>query len=254
MKRKIINIDEEKCTGCGLCVNACAEGAIKMVDGKAKLVSDIYCDGLGACIGECPYGAISIEEREAKEFDEKAVKKMLAKKGAPADARLGGAHAGCPGMKALSFSPAQKEAGNKPVSGNLSLAQSALAQSELAQWPIQLHLVPENAPYWDGADILLAADCSAFSFGAFHSQFLAGKKLIIACPKLDDSDGYVEKLAAIISGNDVKSITAVRMEVPCCGGIANFAREARRISGKDIPLKVVVLGIDGSIKSEEEDE
>jgi hypothetical protein len=156
-------------------------------------------------------------------------------------------------MKAFSFSPAQKKTENNPVLAQSVLAQSALEQSALEQWPIQFHLVPENAPYWDGADILLAADCSAFSFGAFHPQFLAGKKLIIACPKLDDSDGYVEKLAAIISGNDVKSITAVRMEVPCCGGIANFAREARRISGKDIPLKVVVLGIDGSIKSEEEE-
>ncbi len=243
MKRKIIKIDERKCSGCGLCVNACAEGAIKMVEGKARLVSDIYCDGLGACIGECPCGAITIEEREAKEFDEKAVKKMLAKKEAPARSHGGEAHTGCPGMKAFSFSPAHKKTENNP----------AAAQSALAQWPIQLHLVPENAPYWEGADILLAADCSAFSFGAFHTQFLAGKKLIIACPKLDDSDGYVEKLAAIISGNDVKSITAVRMEVPCCGGIANFAREARRISGKNIPLKVVVIGIDGSIKPEEEE-
>ncbi|HPN84050.1 MAG TPA: 4Fe-4S binding protein [Victivallales bacterium] len=239
MKRKIVKIDQDKCTGCGLCVNACAEGAIQMVDGKAKLVSDVYCDGLGACLGDCPYGAISIEEREAEVFNENAVKNRLAEIRKPEVQ-----HSGCPGMKMFSMERKTVKKGASP---------SVEPDSELSQWPIQLHLVPVSAPYFEDSDLLLAADCTAFALGSFHGKLLSGRKLIIACPKLDDSGEYTEKLSAIIKKNNVKSITAARMEVPCCGGIANFAREARRISGKNIPLKVVVIGIDGSIKSETEE-
>ncbi|HOK05263.1 MAG TPA: 4Fe-4S binding protein [Victivallales bacterium] len=242
MKRKIIKINEDKCTGCGICVNKCAEGAIQIVNGKAKLISESYCDGLGACIGECPYDAITIEEREAIPFNEEEVKKHLAKK--VDEQKQSGVlkfHGGCPGMKAFSFKNSS-EIKNKDNSERKIL-------SELSQWPIQLHLVPVKAPYWDKSDIILAADCTAFSFGDFHQQFLKGKKLIIACPKLDNTENYTEKLSAILSENDVNSLTVLRMEVPCCGGIAIFAREAKLISGKDIPLKIVIIGIDGSIKS-----
>ena len=216
MKRKIVKIDENKCTGCGLCVNACAEGAIEMINGKARLVSDIYCDGLGACIGECPYGAISIEEREAASFSLEAVHKHLAKRNAGNHGQEKHFSAGCPGMKSFSLKKGNEKNTENATSG---------FPSELSQWPIQLRLVPVKAPFWDNSDLLISADCVAYSFGDFHRKFLSGKKLVIACPKLDDSENYVEKLASIISENQINSITVLRMEVPCCGGIANFAKE-----------------------------
>lgn len=244
MKRKIIKIDEEKCTGCGLCADACAEGAIQIIDGKAKLVSEVYCDGLGACIGECPYGAITIEEREAAPFSHEEVQKNLAKKNLDKQREPKHFSAGCPGMKSFSLKREKVQSSENTASE---------IPSELSQWPIQLHLVPVVAPYWENCDLLIAADCTAFSFGDFHRKFLSDKRLVIACPKLDDAGNYSEKLASIISENQVRSVTVLRMEVPCCGGIANFAREAIAMAGKDIPLKVVIIGIDGSIKSIEEE-
>ncbi len=250
MKRKIIRIDEEKCNGCGLCVNACAEGAIQLVDGKARLLSETYCDGLGACIGECPQDAITIEEREAEAFDEAAVKKHLASAGNSASPKPQ-AHAhqhhhgggGCPGSMARSLT-ARKGAGSAGSSG-------LGTPSELRQWPVQLHLVPINAAYWEDADLLIAADCVAFASGDFHPRLLKGKKLIIACPKLDDTDSYVEKLQEIFSSNNIRSITVARMEVPCCGGLVAIAKQALEKSGKKIPFSTVIMGIDGEIRAEE---
>jgi len=235
MKRKIIEIDEDKCVGCGLCIDACAEGAIQLVNGKAKLVSETYCDGLGACIGDCPYGAISIVEREAEVFDKKAVEKRFRQEKEekthhqeiPCD---------CPGMAVKSFEK------NKIKSST----ETEIA-SELSQWPIQLHLLSPSAPYWDGADILLAADCTAFSFGGFHPEFLAGRKLIIACTKLDNKNGYQEKLTAIFKHNDIRSVTILKMEVPCCAGIANLAKTAIEESGKNIPFQIITIALNGTI-------
>ncbi|OGV39054.1 MAG: 4Fe-4S ferredoxin [Lentisphaerae bacterium GWF2_49_21] len=233
MKRKIIKIDESKCNGCGLCVSACAESAIQLVNGKAKLVSDIYCDGLGACLGECPQGAIDIEEREASSFDEEAVKKHLSKTSSkPISSHQ---HIGCPGMAAISFT-------KKP-----SNSESVKIDSELTQWPLQLHLVPPVAPYWDGADLLISADCVPFAYANFHSELLKGRKLIIACPKLDNTEPYLEKLTSIIKDNNIKSVTAVRMEVPCCGGITMIAQRAVQESGKNIPFKTIVISIHGEV-------
>ena len=205
-KRKIIKIDEDKCTGCGLCIPNCAEGALKIVDGKARLVSDFLCDGLGACLGHCPEGAITIEEREAASFSEKAA---------------------CPGSKALNFSHHGK--------------------SQLSNWPIQIKLVPVNAPYFNGADLLIAADCVPFAYPEFHEKLLSGRILMVGCPKLDDVGSYQEKIAEIIKGNDIKSVTCVRMEVPCCFGLVNAAKEAIEGSKKAVPFKEFVVGIKGEV-------
>jgi Fe-S-cluster-containing hydrogenase component 2 len=233
MKRKIIEIDEDKCVGCGLCIDACAEGAIQLVNGKAKLVSETYCDGLGACIGDCPYGAISIVEREAEGFDKNAAEKRFAQEKKKAHLEIPCA---CPGMAVKSFEKSKMKS-----------AVGAEIASELSQWPIQLHLLSPSAPYWNDADILLAADCTAFSFGAFHPEFLAGRKLIIACPKLDDKTGYQEKLTAIFKNNDIHSVTVLRMEVPCCAGTANLAKTAIEESGKNIPFQTLVIALNGTI-------
>ncbi len=237
MKRKIIEIDHDKCNGCGQCANACHEGAIQMVNGKAKLISDIYCDGLGTCIGECPVDAIKIIEREADEFCEKAVKAKKAKN--ETEKRYSPAHT-CHGMAITTF-PKSNELKNEfsPLSAD--------TPSELEQWPIQLRLVPVNATFWENSSVLIAADCSAFSMGSFHRKLLKGKKLIIACPKLDDTEGYVEKISAIISKNKIKDLTVVYMEVPCCRGLAAMVTEALEQSGKDIPLNLVKLKINGNI-------
>lgn len=198
MVRKIIRIDEEKCTGCGLCASACHEGAIGMVDGKAKLVRENYCDGFGDCLPACPAGAISFEEREAPAYDEDEVLRT------------------------------------KP------------SGSRLSQWPVQIKLVPVNAPFLDGADLLIAATCSAFAYGAFHDNFIRGRKVLVGCPKLDGVD-YAEKLSAIFASNDIKSIRVARMQVPCCGGLENAVKRAIAASGKDIPLSVSVISSDGRI-------
>ena len=243
MKRKIVKIDAEKCNGCGLCVGACAEAAIALVDGKAKLVSDMYCDGLGACLGECPQGAIAIEERDAGSFDESAVQKRLAetrteKKESPGQ----GIHhsGGCPGSEVMEI----KSGKSCQCAGETA----NFADSELTQWPVQLHLVSVKAPYWNGADILVCADCVAFAAGNFHTSFLKGRKIAIACPKLDDTSGYVEKLAAIFRGNEIRSVTVARMEVPCCGGIAAMSQKALELSGKKVHFNVIIVGMNGEVK------
>ncbi len=233
--RAIIRIDEEKCNGCGLCVPACEEGALQIVNGKAKLVSEVYCDGLGNCLGECPQGALTIEEREADAFDHEAMQKHVAAS-APAACPSGPFH-GCPGSMAMRLS-AETEAPSAPV---------APATSRLGNWPVQLHLLPENAPYLDGADLLLAADCTAFAVPDFHDRLLAGRVLVIGCPKLDDGAAYLAKLTRILASNDVRSLTVAHMEVPCCTGLLMIARQALERSGKSLPFRSLCIGIRGSV-------
>ncbi len=231
MKRNIINIDEDKCDGCGQCVNACHEGAIRMVNGKAKLVSDIYCDGLGACIGECPRGAITIEEREAAAFDPAAVEARKAPPATPAKEKMA---CGCPGSMAMAFKPERHHG-----------TPAAEVPSQLQQWPVQLHLVPVSAPYWENADLLVAADCVAVAYGDFQNTLLKGKKVIIACPKLDETTNYIDKLADILIVNSIRSLTVAFMEVPCCSALVKIVREALDKSGRNIPLHLVRIGIRG---------
>ncbi len=233
MVRKIIEINEELCNGCGLCVNACHEGAIGLVDGKAKLLRDDYCDGLGNCLPACPTGAITFVEREAAEYDEVAVKRNMELK--KVQEKL---PCGCPGThsKVIERQPAPTP----------SVKDVVPAFSMLNQWPVQIQLVPPNAHYFEGCHLLIAADCTAYAYGNFHHEFMAGKVTIIGCPKLDETD-YSEKLTAILQMNDIKSVTVVRMEVPCCGGIASAAITALRDCGKMIPWKVVTVGTDGEI-------
>ena len=252
--RKIVKIDEEKCNGCGLCVPACAEGAIKIIDGKAKLVAEIYCDGLGACLGECPEDAITVEEREADAYDEKATEEHLINIGrdpaaahrssAPQDAKPKPQphFAGCPGsqMRNLQPSPATtpKDEGGKVA-------------SRLQQWPIQLHLVPPFAPFLQGADLVVAADCTAFAYAEFHRELLEGKQIVIGCPKLDDINFYQEKLTEMFKQNDLKSITVIHMEVPCCFGLVQATKVAREASGKDTPFHDVMISVNGEILQSE---
>lgn len=230
MIRKIIKIDEEKCNGCGACVSACHEGAIGLVDGKAKLMRDDYCDGLGDCLPSCPTGAISFEQREAADYNEKAVMENRLKKHGIAH------HGGCPGSRL-----------SRIMHGHDSHTDIK-AESRLSQWPVQIKLVPVNAPYFDGADLLIAADCTAFAYGNFHNDFIKNKITLIGCPKLDSVD-YSEKLTAILAVNDIKSVTVVRMEVPCCGGIQTAVQKALDASGKNVPLNVTVISTDGKIKN-----
>ncbi|HOW89721.1 MAG TPA: 4Fe-4S binding protein [Elusimicrobiales bacterium] len=278
-RRKIIEIDEGKCDGCGLCIPNCPEGALRVIDGKARLVSDLLCDGLGACLGECPKGAIKVVEREAAAYDERAVMENMVKmgvntvkahlehlkghgqnayleqaeaflreKGYPLPAGNGGGPAqggrqpcGCPGSRAMDFrgEDAAEGPGEKAV-------------SRLRQWPVQLHLVSPAAPYYSKADLVLAADCTAYAYGDFHNGFLRGKALAIACPKLDEGqEVYVEKLRALIDEALINTLTVVTMEVPCCGGLLAMARAALEGSARKPPLKHVVIGIRGEVKSEE---
>lgn len=230
MIRKIITIDEEKCTGCGLCAEACHEGAIGIVDGKAKLLRDDYCDGLGDCLPSCPTGAITFEEREALAYDEKAVLEHQQKKqGKPLPC-------GCPGTQSKTIK-------HFPIE---EMGSAASMMSRLSQWPVQIKLAPVSAPYFDGADLLIAADCTAYAYGDFHNRFIRNRITLIGCPKLDDIN-YADKLQAIISGNDIKSVTVVRMEVPCCGGIENAVKTALQNSGKFIPWQVVTISTDGRL-------
>jgi ferredoxin len=241
MKRKIVAIDREKCNGCGLCVNACHEGALELVDGKATLVSEDYCDGLGACLPECPAGAITIEEREAAAFDEAAVKAREAK-GQPAPEPLA---CGCPGTHAhaIKREPAvSRQASPAPAPAGTCCQKS----SELRQWPCQIKLVPVGAPYFEGADLLIAADCVAFAYASVHEDFMKGKITLIGCPKLDDVD-YSEKLAAILAAHEVKSVTVLRMEVPCCGGLVSMVKRAMLASEKLVPWQVVTISTEGEI-------
>ena len=292
MKRNVVRIDESLCNGCGQCVSACAEGAIQLIDGKARLVSDVYCDGLGACLGECPQGAITIEEREAAAFDEKAVaQRQAAQK--PAAASSGGPHThaaaqgesgkpapgesgkpaaagfhapmagGCPGAQArvlksnarLATPPGAAAAGAASLSssaaGCCAAAASGPRPSALAQWPVQLHLVSPQAPYFADCDLLVAADCVAFAMGDFHESLLEGHSVAIACPKLDNAGPYVDKLAAIFSHNHVRHLTVAIMEVPCCRGLEMMVNQALKKSGKDIPFTLKVISLDGQVKLEE---
>lgn len=261
MVREIVRIDEELCDGCGECVPTCAEGALQIIDGKARLVADNLCDGLGACLGHCPRGAIIVEQREADEFDEAVVAEHLQRAAVPeAPAPTHGSHhspvpahrpagpphgfggqpgmphgGGCPSARLTSFgAPAPAAAPGK------------VGPSQLRQWPVQFHLVPPTAPFLQDADLLLAADCVPFSYPDFHQGLLAGKALLVGCPKLDDTRPYADKLLAILQHNDIRRLTVAVMEVPCCSGFVHLARQAVAASGKDIPLEVVVVGIRGN--------
>jgi Pyruvate/2-oxoacid:ferredoxin oxidoreductase delta subunit len=238
--RKIVRIDEERCNGCGLCVPACAEGAIQIIDGKARLVKEQYCDGLGACLGECPQDAITIEEREADDFDERAVEKYLAELRAEEEKKTP-EPSGCPGMALRSFRPGGK-AETQPGVGDVGELPSALSN-----WPVQLRLVPVTAPYLNNARLAIAADCVPFAYADFHRKFLQGKVLLIACPKLDDAGYYVEKLGDMFRTNTIRSIDVVHMEVPCCFGLVQILRSAIERSGRDIPLTLTKVGIRGEI-------
>ncbi|KYC45319.1 MAG: hydrogenase MvhADGHdrABC CoB-CoM heterodisulfide reductase subunit A [Candidatus Methanofastidiosum methylothiophilum] len=274
VKREIIKIDEEKCNGCGICVPNCPEGALQIIDGKARLVSDLFCDGLGACIGNCPEGAIFVEEREAEEYDERKVMENIVKQGTNtikahlqhlkdhgADKYLKQAKdfleergienpikeerhvhgASCPGSKIMEFSKEENE-----------IVEEGKRSSQLKQWPIQLHLISPNAPYFIGKDLLLAADCTAFSIGNFHKDFLKGKSLVIACPKLDSNrEIYVEKIKKMIDEAKINTLTVLVMEVPCCSGLLQIAKKALESATRKIPIKLIVVGIKGEIIKEE---
>jgi len=242
-KRNIVVIDEDKCNGCGLCVSACAEGAIQLVDGKAKLVSDTYCDGLGACLGECPQDAITIEQRDAVDFDEEAARKHVARIQETKQPLVQIEKAcGCPGANAKII---DRSIQNRKLSSGDSIP------SALTNWPVQINLVPVNAPYLKGADLLISADCAPFAFADFHTKLLPGKILLIGCPKLDDANVYVEKLGQIFANSGVKSITIIRMEVPCCGGLTQIIKKALATSGANIPVAEVTIGISGDIIGEQ---
>lgn len=228
MIRKIIKIDEDKCTGCGLCASACHEGAIEMVNGKARLTRESYCDGLGDCLPTCPAGAISFEEREAPAYDHTAVLASKAEKKETLPC-------GCPGTEAKKLDRTRQEE-----------AACAVVESELSQWPVQIKLIPVNAPFFENANLLVAADCTAFACGDFHRRFIRNHVTLIGCPKLDEGD-YAEKLTEIIRRNSIRSVTVVRMEVPCCGGLENAVKRALQSSGKFIPWNVVVISSDGKI-------
>ncbi|MDP2931942.1 MAG: 4Fe-4S binding protein [Chloroflexota bacterium] len=230
--RKIVKIDEDKCDGCGECVTACVEGALRIIDGKARLVSETYCDGLGVCLGECPQGAITVEERVAEEFDEAAAKQHEAqvKHTIPC---------GCPGTAMRQFEAVETE----------STVEQTVQPSRLGHWPVQLTLVPPSAPFLKDADLLLTADCVPFAYAGFHREFLKNHALLVACPKLDDFAAHLEKLTNILRQSAVKSLTVVHMEVPCCSGLVYMARQALQSSGKNIPFKDITIGVKGNVKS-----
>ena len=262
MKRQIIQIDEDLCTGCGDCVPSCAEGAIQIIDGKAKLVKDALCDGLGACLGDCPEGALTIETRDADEFDDELVEEHLAKleqegahpAAAPAPAAAAppaglGLHAGppaggCPGSRMQTF--------QEPGAGGAGDDEAGTRASQLRQWPVQLHLVSPVAPYFKGADVLLCADCVPFAMADFHRDYLKGRSLAIACPKLDDGqDAYLAKLVSMIDDAKIDTLTVMIMQVPCCGGLGHLAKQAVSQARRKVPVKQIVVGLQGEILSEE---
>lgn len=255
MKRKIIKIDEEKCTGCGLCVPGCQEEAIKIIDGKARLVSDIFCDGLGACLGECPEGALTIEERDADPFDEKLVQETIARKkqeaaqshqgkSTPQNLNVISPAGGCPGSAHAVFERKTQAIPDK--------AQSGGQPSCLTHWPIQLHLVNPAADFFRGKDVVMAADCVAFALGDFHERFLKGKSLIIACPKLDEGqDEYIEKIRRMADEAKINTLTVVMMQVPCCRGLMQIAQAALQKAARKVQLKAVIISTQGDVLSEE---
>jgi NAD-dependent dihydropyrimidine dehydrogenase PreA subunit len=285
MKRKIIEIDEEKCNGCGLCIPNCQEGALQIIDGKARLVSDLFCDGLGACIGHCPEGAIEIIEREAEPYDERKVMEILVTKGRNTilahldhlrdhneheylkeavnfikekgidmnenefqdQSPLHGSVSGCPGSMARDFNIVEEK-----IDAAVVTADPLNIPSELKQWPVQLHLLNPQASYFRNADVVLAADCAAFAMGNFHSRYLKGKSLAIACPKLDSNkESYLQKLTSMITDAKINSLTVVIMEVPCCGGLLQMAQSARENAKRNIPIKMAVVSIQGEVLEEE---
>ena len=248
--RKIIEIDEELCDGCGNCVPSCAEGALEIIDGKAKVIADLYCDGLGACLGECPVGALKIVEREADEFDEEAVEELLAQQKKEEPKVMPMASGGCPSARLQSFgSPAAAPASDPCDCANQA---AALDQSEsaLSHWPVQIMLVPPTAPFLKGADVLVLADCVPVAFPTVHRDFIQGKSVLLGCPKLDNAQQYVEKFTEMFTNIPLKSITCVRMEVPCCGGMTAVIAEALKRSGKDIPFRETVIGVRGNLVKE----
>jgi len=246
--RKIIHIDDELCDGCGNCIPSCAEGALEIVDGKARMIADFYCDGLGACLGECPTGALSIVEREADEFDEKAVEEHLAKQTAEEPRTMPMVSGGCPSARLQTFSPREaapalspRQAANQPV--NVEAQQ----ESALTHWPVQIRLVPPTAPFLKQANLLVLADCVPIAFPTLHRDFLKGRAVTMGCPKFDDVQSYIEKFAQIFQAADIKSITTVVMEVPCCAGLPLIVKKGLEISGKDIPMEEVTISTRGEI-------
>ena len=244
IKRTIIKIDEEKCDGCGLCVTECAEGAIEIIDGKARLVSDKYCDGLGACLEHCPQDALTIYEREADEFDEKAVLAHLQESEKKQSEAGHHRHhlAACPSAQTLRLERQASE--EVPHTG-----EDVRVKAELSNWPIQLFLVPPRAPYFENSDLVIAADCVPFAYANFHQDFLQDKVLVIGCPKLDDAEFYIQRLTDIFKESNIKSVSVVHMEVPCCFGLSYVVKEALTNSGKDIPFKENIIGVNGERKS-----
>jgi Fe-S-cluster-containing hydrogenase component 2 len=232
VKRNIVKIDEEKCNGCGLCIPACAEGALQIIDGKARLVKDIYCDGLGACIGKCPQDAITVIQREAEEFDEKAAEEhMKSTRAATAPTRS----SGCPSTQIVQFKKEETPVANV----------TEKMESRLSTWPVQLKLLPPNAPFLKNADLLIAADCVPFAYADFHEDMLKDRVLVVGCPKLDDVNLYRDKLAAIFRAADIRSVTVVNMEVPCCFGLHRLVQQAMELSGKKAPLRQETISIKG---------
>ncbi len=240
VKRKIIQIDEKKCDGCGVCIPSCAEGAIQIVNGKARLIADKLCDGLGACLGECPQGALQVIEREAEEFDEHAVEEHLKAQAAQPTPPMPMA-CGCPSAMIQNLGKSKA-----PVQGD-RLASSGRAESALTHWPIQIRLVPPTAPFLKGADLLVAADCAPVAYPNFHQDFLNGKVILVGCPKFDDVQGYVQKFTDILNTAGLKSITVVTMEVPCCQGLPMIVRKAMELSGKKIPMEQVLISVRGEV-------
>ena len=246
--RKIIEIDEELCDGCGNCVPSCAEGALQIVDGKARVIADIYCDGLGACLGECPMGALKILERKADEFDEEAVEKLLARQKQKEQTReapvLSG---GCPSARLQSFASPESSSAPSPCQEANKPAAFEETESALSHWPVQIMLVPPTAPFLKGADLLVLADCVPVAFPTVHRDFLKGKAVMMGCPKFDDAQHYIEKFAQICKQSGIKSITALVMEVPCCSGLPMIVKKGMELSGVQIPMEEVVISTRGKI-------
>jgi NAD-dependent dihydropyrimidine dehydrogenase PreA subunit len=250
--RKIVYIDEEKCDGCGICIPSCAEGALQVIDGKAKLLGEKLCDGLGACLGECPQDAITVEAREADDFDEEAVKVHLGKQGAgqateqaeSTPTPIFGAGGGCPGARVLQF--------DRSTDRVSSASEVPVQKTQLRQWPVQMHLLPPTAPFLEGADVLLAADCSAFALGNFHDKHLKGRALAIACPKLDQGqEMYLAKLITMIDEARINTLNVMTMEVPCCSGLVGLAKEAASRASRKVPVRQTVVGVRGDILTDE---
>jgi len=240
VNRKIIEIDEELCDGCGQCVPSCTEGALKVINGKARLVSDVYCDGLGACLGGCPTGALRIVEREADDFDEEAVEEHLISVKRGEDQKEATLACGCPSTQIQSFIPSSCQEANKPVNH-----ESAV--STLSHWPVQIRLVPYNAPFLRGADLLVAADCTPVAYPNFHRDFLKGKVVMIGCPKFDDVQEYIQRFSDIFSTADINSVTVLVMEVPCCEGLPMIVKKGMELAGKNIPIEKIVISSKGDI-------